>query len=209
MSRESTTAFHRQWHILMYLSEGAFVSTANIRDYLARQGIEAEMRTLQRDLRLLEQVVSLECRRDCMPHGWRWRQGRRVEGLNLAQALTLRLVEDQLHDVLPLTLLEELRPLFAKARQVTGQETEEAIRRGLAEQLASDKSGHTGPSSRRHGVVPESPMAVIVRGLRSLLAGLKPNVGDSATERRHTDAVLQALIAALRENGLEEPAGRL
>ena len=208
MSGESTTVFHRQWHILMYLSEGVCVSTANIRDYLARQGIEAEMRTIQRDLRLLEQVVSLECRRDCMPHGWRWRQGQRVEGLSLSQALTLRLVEEQLHEVLSPTLLEELRPLFSKARLVTGLASEEAVRSGLADLHKAPREYLRDPS-RQTGVVPASAGSRLARGLQSLLDSLLPKEDVEADARRRASAALHELMAVLRDNGLDEPAGRL
>ena len=208
MSRESTAIFQRQWHILMYLSEGACVSTANIRDYLARQGIEAEMRTIQRDLRMLEQVVSLECRRDCMPHGWRWRQGQRVEGLSLTQALTLRLVEEQLHEVLSPALLEELRPLFSKARLVTGQESEEAVRSGLAD-LYKGPRDYCRKPSRKTGAVPASSGSRLARGLQSLLDSLLPKGDAEADARLRASAALRELMAVLRDNGLEEPAGRL
>lgn len=208
MNRESNAVFQRQWHILMYLSEGVCVSTANIRDYLARQGIEAEMRTIQRDLRMLEQVVSLECRRDCMPHGWRWRQGQRVEGLSLTQALTLRLVEEQLHEVLSPTLLEELRPLFSKARLVTRLESEEAVRSGLAD-LYKGPREHCREPSRQTGVAPSSAGSRLARGLQSLMDSLLPKGDVEADAREQASAALRELIFVLRDNGLEEPAGRL
>lgn len=122
MSTESSKGLKRQWHIVWYLLNGVYVSTTNIRDHLATLGIDAELRTIQRDLLLLENIFPLECRRESIPHSWRWRRAAETtaSGLSLTQALTVRLVEDQLHDVMSPKMLQELQPLFAKARLVTG-----------------------------------------------------------------------------------------
>lgn len=122
MSTESSKSLKRQWHIVWYLLNGVYVSTTNIRDHLATLGIEAELRTIQRDLVLLENIFPLECRRESIPHSWRWRRPAETQasGLSLTQALTVRLVEDQLHDVMSPKMLQELQPLFVKARLVTG-----------------------------------------------------------------------------------------
>ena len=50
MSKETSQTIKRQWHILLYLQAGNYVSTSNIRDYLAQQGIESELRAIQRAL---------------------------------------------------------------------------------------------------------------------------------------------------------------
>lgn len=122
MSTESSKSLKRQWHIIWYLLDGVYVSTTNIRDHLATLGIEAELRTIQRDLVLLENIFPLECRRESIPHSWRWRRPAETQasGLSLTQALTVRLVEEQLHEVMSPKMLQELQPLFVKARLVTG-----------------------------------------------------------------------------------------
>lgn len=127
MSTESSKSLKRQWHIIWYLLNGVYVSTTNIRDYLATLGIETELRTIQRDLVLLENIFPLECRRESMPHSWRWKKpvDTEVGGLSLSQALTIRLVEEQLHNVMSPKMLQELQPLFMKARLVTGMDGRE------------------------------------------------------------------------------------
>ena len=122
MSTESSKGLKRHLQIVMFLLKGTYVSSKDIQDELARQGTEVELRTIQRDLLLLEKVFPVECRRDSSPHGWRWKrvQGSPVTGLNMSQALTLLLVEEQLHSVMSPSLLAELQPLFVKARLVTG-----------------------------------------------------------------------------------------
>lgn len=122
MSQESSKVIARQWHIVRYLLNGQYVSTTEIKIHLELLGIETELRTIQRDLLMLQGVFPLECRRDSVPHSWRWQRvpDTALKGLDLSQALTLRLVEEQLQDVMPARLLQELQPLFEKARVVTG-----------------------------------------------------------------------------------------
>ena len=122
MSQESSKVITRQWHIVRYLLNGQYVSTSEIKIHLETLDIETELRTIQRDLVMLQGVFPLECRRDSVPHSWRWQRlpDSPIQGLDLSQALTLRLVEEQLQDVMPARLLQELQPLFEKARVVTG-----------------------------------------------------------------------------------------
>ncbi len=126
MSKETSQTIKRQWHILLYLQAGNYVSTSNIRDYLAQQGIESELRAIQRDLNQLEKEFPLECRRDSMPHSWRWK--RHAESLEMpmttAQAATFLLIESQLHDVIPTTMYVNLQPFFVMAKRKIGSSQE-------------------------------------------------------------------------------------
>lgn len=119
MSKETSQTIKRQWHILLYLQAGNYVSTSNIRDYLAQQGIESELRAIQRDLNQLEKEFPLECRRDSMPHSWRWQ--RHAESLempmSMTQAATFLMIESQLHDVIPTTMYVNLQPFFVMAKR--------------------------------------------------------------------------------------------
>lgn len=166
MSNESSKVIKRQWHVLRYLLDGRFVSTSEIRQYLLQTGIDAEMRTIQRDLNMLETVFPLECRRDSIPHSWRWRRiESTVKGLTISQALTLRLIEEQLHDVLPKELLGQLAPLLEKARLLTSVTFPYGVPaqadRKLPELPAhSSKSGSNG-----FGVVSSSPLDDALAGL--------------------------------------------
>lgn len=129
MSAESSSVIKRQWHIVRFLLAGTYVATSDIKAHLHAIGIEAELRTIQRDLRMLEDIFPLECREDCMPHSWRWKRlpNTPIRGLNPTQALTLCMVEQQLQDVIPAHLLNELQPLFEKAKVVTGMLSMEEI----------------------------------------------------------------------------------
>ena len=109
MSQESSKVITRQWRIIQFLLDSKYVSTAEIEKHLKDNGIETTQRTIQRDLNLLETLFPLECRRDCMPFNWRWQKVEQsVKGLSLSQALILRLVDEQLNDVLPEHTKQEL-----------------------------------------------------------------------------------------------------
>lgn len=120
MSQESSKVLTRQWNIIQFLLDSKYVSTTNIEEHLKSKCITATQRTIQRDLNLLETLFPLECRRDCMPFNWRWKRVEQtIKGLSLSQALILRLVDEQLSDVLPEHTQQELLPLFQKAKLIT------------------------------------------------------------------------------------------
>lgn len=119
MSQEPSKVLIRQWNIIQFLLDSKYVSTTDIEKYLKRKGIETTQRTIQRDLNLLETLFPLECRRDCMPFSWRWKRVEQtIKGLNLSQALILILVDEQLRDILPENTVQELLPLFQKAKLI-------------------------------------------------------------------------------------------
>ena len=198
MNSEASGSLKRQWHIVRFLLDGHYVSTANIREHLLTLGMEAEMRTIQRDLQALAQIFPLECRRDCMPHSWRWQrpQGAAAGGLSLTQALTLRLVEEQLQDVMPPGLMQELQPFFLKARLATSGSAADAV---MAE---APRSG-VKPRGGQGITGPASPAEVILSGIRSVLGAVleaaSRKVPDSTSR-----SVLTEMAKTLRQVGLDE-----
>lgn len=119
MSQVSSKIILRQWHIVLFLLRHHYVSTKEIMDHLVCQGIAATQRTVQRDLLQLEQIFPLDCRRDSLPYSWRWRRNAHpVAGLNLKQAVILSLVEEELSQLIPPHILQELAPLFKRARLI-------------------------------------------------------------------------------------------
>lgn len=150
MSQESSKVITRQWNIIQFLLDSKYVSTAEIEKYLKSKGIETTQRTIQRDLNLLETLFPLECRRDCMPFNWRWKRVEQtIKGLSLSQALILRLVDDQLSDVLPKHTIQELLPLFQKARLIISNVTLAEDEKSILDILTRDRRqgyGFTQPS---------------------------------------------------------------
>lgn len=122
MNNNSTDIIKRQLLIIQLLLEGKYVSTRQIQEHLATQGIDAKLRSIQRDLAMLEDILPLESRKDDKPYSWRWQRlsNTKSNQLNLSQAIALRLVETELKSVIPNDLYERLEPLFVKSNFVTG-----------------------------------------------------------------------------------------
>ncbi len=145
MSQESSKVITRQWIIIQFLLNSKYVSTTEIEKHLLSKGIVTTQRTIQRDLNLLETLFPLECRRDCMPYNWRWKKiEQSVKGLSLSQALILRLVDDQLSDILPEHTQQELLPLFQKARLITSNAVYTEDEASLLDILIKDRKRTTG-----------------------------------------------------------------
>ena len=141
----SSKVITRQWMIIQFLLNSKYVSTTEIEKHLFSKGIVTTQRTIQRDLNLLETLFPLECRRDCMPYNWRWKKVEQsVKGLSLSQALILRLVDDQLSDILPEHTQQELLPLFQKARLITSNAVYTEDEASLLDILIKDRKRTTG-----------------------------------------------------------------
>ena len=119
MSSATKNIIQRQWHIINFLLlDNGYVSTNDIKEYLDQQGIHAEIRTIQRDLRLLEDIIPLECRDDDKPYSWRWQRlpNTKKHQLTLSQALAFRLIETELKEHIPSELMTRLQPVLIKSR---------------------------------------------------------------------------------------------
>ena len=141
MSQQSSKIIIRQWKIIQFLLNHGYVTTTEIEEHLYEQGLETAQRTIQRDLNLLEKIFpsALECRRDCMPHNWRWKKVETtVKGLSLSQAVILHLVNKELRDVLPEHMLTELDPLFEKAKLITANKAMQNPEKSILDIFNSD-----------------------------------------------------------------------
>ena len=199
MSQSSSKIIIRQWKIIQFLLNQGYVTTTEIEEYLYQQGIETAQRTIQRDLNLLEKIFPLECRRDCMPHNWRWKKTETtVKGLSLSQAVILHLVNKELRDVLPQHILTELNPLFEKAKLITANKTMQNPEKSILDIFNSDD--HLGAMRP------------------SILGQLINHIGDSVNEiyrdvlnldEKEAQPVLEQLAFILETNELPELAQAL
>ena len=199
MSQSSSKIIIRQWKIIQFLLNQGYVTTTEIEEYLYQQGIETAQRTIQRDLNLLEKIFPLECRRDCMPHNWRWKKTETtVKGLSLSQAVILHLVNKELRDVLPQHILTELNPLFEKAKLITANKTMQNPEKSILDIFNSDD--HLGAMRP------------------SILGQLINHIGDSVNEiyrdvlnldEKEAQPVLEQLAVILETNELPELAQAL
>ena len=199
MSQSSSKIIIRQWKIIQFLLNQGYVTTTEIEEYLYQQGIETAQRTIQRDLNLLEKIFPLECRRDCMPHNWRWKKTETtVKGLSLSQAVILHLVNKELRDVLPQHILTELNPLFEKAKLITANKTIQNPEKSILDIFNSDD--HLGAMRP------------------SIVGQLINHIGDSVNEiyrdvlnldEKEAQPVLEQLAIILETNELPELAQAL
>ena len=199
MSQSSSKIIIRQWKIIQFLLNQGYVTTTEIEEYLYQQGIETAQRTIQRDLNLLEKIFPLECRRDCMPHNWRWKKTETtVKGLSLSQAVILHLVNKELRDVLPQHILTELNPLFEKAKLITANKTMQNPEKSILDIFNSDD--HLGAMRP------------------SIVGQLINHIGDSVNEiyrdvlnldEKEAQPVLEQLAIILETNELPELAQAL
>ena len=199
MSQSSSKIIIRQWKIIQFLLNQGYVTTADIENHLYQQGIETAQRTIQRDLNLLEKIFPLECRRDCMPHNWRWKKTETtIKGLSLSQAVILHLVNKELRDVLPQHILTELNPLFEKAKLITANKTIQDPEKSILDIFNSDD--HLGAMRP------------------SIVGQLINHIGDSVNEiyrdvlnldEKEAQPVLEQLAVILETNELPELAQAL
>ena len=111
----------RLWELLKLLPRGGSgKTTTELSTSLTDLGFPVGVRQLQRDLLLLQEVFpQIECNDSSKPYGWRWARDAMVElpGLELTDALSLKLTENALRLLLPASLLQALEPKFEQAKR--------------------------------------------------------------------------------------------
>lgn len=94
------------------------LSTSELRDRLHARGFDVAPRTVQRDLEALAAKYGFDRDDRNKPYGWSWaveKERFSVIGMSVNQAISLRLLKTFLTDLLPETVLRELRPMFDEA----------------------------------------------------------------------------------------------
>lgn len=130
MGSNSTSTTYRQWLILQRVPPRHWIGTTELQKALQHEGIDVNLRTIQRDLVALSNLFPLESN-GLSPQGWRWQPNAPVAQLPQmasSQALTFMMVEQHLHNLLPPSVLDDLRPWFDAARQQIKQGTAPAHR---------------------------------------------------------------------------------
>ena len=128
MGTSSISATHRQWLMLQRLPRGNWVGTVELQKALQQDGIDVNLRTIQRDLVALADFFPLEHNGES-PQGWRWQSNApatQLPHMTSSQALTFMMVEQHLHLLMPPSVLNDLRPWFDNARQQVQQGTSPA-----------------------------------------------------------------------------------
>lgn len=118
-SDSSRNTLTRQWELLKLLpSHRPGKTAAELTQELADLGYKVTKRTVERDLDSLVAVFpSIECNDKGQPFGWHWASGASsdVPGVNVAEALSLRMIEETIRPLLPASVLKAVEPRFRQA----------------------------------------------------------------------------------------------
>lgn len=112
------SAMLRLWEMLRLLPSRGTGKTANeLTKALKDAGFNITKRQVERDLKELREVFPLDCNDRSQPYGWKWVNGASVDlpGLTVAEAISLRMIEDTLKPLLPASILQSLEPRFRQA----------------------------------------------------------------------------------------------
>lgn len=118
---DTSSTLLRQWIMLRAIPRPPrAIGTGELIACLDAAGYKVDMRTVQRDLNKLAEVLPLASD-GCKPQGWRWLPDARqfdIPGLEPQAALAFHMAETHLQSVMPASTLAALRPWFQSARAV-------------------------------------------------------------------------------------------
>jgi predicted DNA-binding transcriptional regulator YafY len=129
---DKTSTLLRQWEMLRMLTvsrsddreNGRWDKASEITTKLLEAGYPVQLRTVQRDLKELSSIFPIEVNdKNPRDYGWRWRKGHdlNIQGLGSSEALAMCMVEKQLKQQLPSSMLEALQGIFRLAQKTLDQ----------------------------------------------------------------------------------------
>lgn len=120
-SNDKKSVLLRQIELLKRLpTRGTGKTAAELTRALNDAGFTITKRQVERDLNDLMEAFTLDKNDSSIPHGWRWVSGASVDlpGMTITEALSLRLVQDTLKPLMPVSMLEGLEARFQQAEKV-------------------------------------------------------------------------------------------
>ena len=108
----------RQWQMLKLLGR-QWLKASEIASMLKDQGHEVSVRTVQRDLQEMSTIFPIQLNdKNPRDYGWRWMKGASIDipGMDMSEALAMRLVEIHLKQMMPSSMLEALQGVFSQAK---------------------------------------------------------------------------------------------
>ena len=112
------SAMLRLWEMLKLLpSRGTGKTALELTSALNDAGFNITKRQVERDLNELMEAFPLDRNDTSIPHGWRWVNEASVNlpGLTVAEAISLRMIEETLRPLLPASIIQSLEPRFRQA----------------------------------------------------------------------------------------------
>lgn len=120
MAKNQETLF-RHWHLLRLIPrQPQKITVKSIASVLNNEGLGVTERTIQRDLQELSALFSLVVDDRDKPFGWSWKKDARsfdLPGMTLNEGLAWVMLEQYLHQMLPSTTVDHLKPYFSSAHQ--------------------------------------------------------------------------------------------
>ncbi len=110
------------------------ITSATLHRQLREAGIQRDLRSVQRQLKMLTEHFAIQCDDRDRPYGYSWMeraQGLSLPGLNEQESLLLSLAEQHLRNLLPVRLLRSMEGFFQQARSnlhYNGDDTDRAAR---------------------------------------------------------------------------------
>jgi predicted DNA-binding transcriptional regulator YafY len=108
------------------------MTAAELQKQLANNGIERDIRTIQRHLDTLSEHFKLERDDRDKPYGYSWLKyadGISVPGLTAQESLLLALAEQNLQALLPVKLMKSMEGLFSQSHRILGPGTSAKLER--------------------------------------------------------------------------------
>lgn len=119
-SNKTRQTLARQWELLKLLpTRGPGKTAKELAEALNEAGFAVSKRQVERDLGELYDAFMLDCNNAGTPYGWRLPPKAAIDipGLTLAEALSLRMVEDTLKRLMPPAALYALESRFQQAKR--------------------------------------------------------------------------------------------
>lgn len=119
-SNKTHNTLARQWELLKLLpTRGSGKTAKELAEALDDAGFKISKRQVERDLASLYDAFKLDCNNASIPYGWRLPPYAQIDlpGITLAEALSLRLVEDTLKALMPSAMMRGLEPRFHHAKR--------------------------------------------------------------------------------------------
>jgi predicted DNA-binding transcriptional regulator YafY len=117
-SNRTRNTVARQWELLKLLpTYGTGKTASQLADALSELHFSVSKRQVERDLNELMENFPIDCDSRSIPYGWRWVKGAdlNLPGLTLAEAVSLRVIEDTVRPLLPAAMLDVLDTRFRLA----------------------------------------------------------------------------------------------
>ncbi len=225
--QNNNNSLARQWELLRLIpTRKPGITSAELTRQIIDKGYVVTKRTVERDLRDLSTLFPLMANEDSAPFRWYWLKDISSEfgGIEVSDAVSLTLAEDILKSILPVSMLETLKPKFELARKklatledlpiskwsskvayisdsltyqpiATRKDVIEKIQRALVDGL--QVKVRYDPINKPTATYTLNPLGFVQRGIRSYLVASKLNETDTipfAIQRFRSVEILDSTI---------------